>query len=267
VIFVGFQAQFIIPLFYWKLKKKEIWCDFFISLYDTLVFDRKRIKEKSFISWLAKGVDQYTLDKSNLVICDTVAHGTYFCEEFHVSKEKMHVLYLKADRSLYYPREAVKAEASGDKFVVLYFGSILPLQGVEVILEAIKHLETYKNIFFEVIGPINNADKKAYSNVKFYDWLSQDVLAEHIAQADLCLAGHFNADIEKAKRTIPGKAYIYEAMEKRMILGENKANHELFEADDRHFFVEMGNAEALAKQITIVEGMKHGKNKYYSSDI
>lgn len=37
------------------------------------------------------------------------------------------------------------------------------------------------------------------------EWLSQQELADEIAGADLCLAGHFNADIDKAKRTIPGR--------------------------------------------------------------
>ena len=68
--------------------------------------------------------------------------------------------------------------------------------------------------------------------------------------ADLCLAGHFNKDIEKAKRTIPGKAYIYEAMNKPMILGDNEATRELYnESMKGIYFVEMGDAEALAERI------------------
>ena len=73
--------------------------------------------------------------------------------------------------------------------------------------------------------------------------------SKHIAAADLCLAGHFSGNIMKAKRTIPGKAYIYEAMEKPMILGDGMANHELFNADEKHIFVEMGNPKALAGAI------------------
>ena len=61
--------------------------------------------------------------------------------------------------------------------------------------------------------------------------------------------------IEKAKRTIPGKAYIYEAMQKKMILGDGCANRELYHEDERHFFVEMGNAEALANTVKHVYEM------------
>ena len=60
----------------------------------------------------------------------------------------------------------------------------------------------------------------------------------------------FNKEINKAKRTIPGKAYIYQAMGKPMILGENPANHELYsEKDPGITFVEMGSGRKLAEKI------------------
>ena len=62
----------------------------------------------------------------------------------------------------------------------------------------------------------------------------------------------------KAKRTIPGKAYIYEAMKKPMILGDNLATHELYSEDNMHYFVEMGNAEALTQKIIEIE-RKHSE--------
>ena len=66
---------------------------------------------------------------------------------------------------------------------------------------------------------------------------------------NLCLAGHFNNDIDKSKRTIPGKAIIFELMRKPMVLGNSIANHELFKEDDKHYFTEMGNAKELVRII------------------
>ena len=85
---------------------------------------------------------------------------------------------------------------------------------------------------------------------------ASEELANYIAMADLCLAGHFSGEIEKAKRTIPGKAYIYDAMKKKILLGDNSANHELFEEKDGKYFVQMGNPKALADRI--VEIMEEG---------
>ena len=80
-------------------------------------------------------------------------------------------------------------------------------------------------------------------------------MAEYIANADLCLAGHFNGEIDKAKRTIPGKAYIYSAMDKKIILGDNKANHELYKPTHKIFWTEMSNSIALSE--TIKETINH----------
>ena len=82
-------------------------------------------------------------------------------------------------------------------------------------------------------------------------------IAEKIAQADLCLGGHFNDSIMKAKRTIAGKTYIYRAMKKPMILGENAANHELFSSGDKDvYFVKMGDSAALAELILKIRDSK-----------
>ncbi len=78
-------------------------------------------------------------------------------------------------------------------------------------------------------------------------------MANHIAYVNLCLARHFIGSIKKADRTIPGKAYIYEAMDKTMILGDTTANHELFSEDANHLFVRCGDARALAKVMLALE--------------
>lgn len=251
LVFIGFAPQLILPIWNFKLKKKKIIIDFFISMYDTLVFDRKKIKENSIFAKILKAIDKKTILLADYIISDTKEHGKYFIEEFGANKNNLNVLYLEADKSIYYEKRIEKPNKVKDKFVVLYFGSILPLQGVEIVLRAVDILKKEKDIFFYVIGPIQKKYNKVESdNVKYIDWLSQQELAKYINFSDLCLAGHFNKDINKARRTIPGKAYIYDAMNKKMILGENPANHELFtETKGKYYFVEMGSSEKLAEKI------------------
>ena len=251
--FIGFAPQLVLPLFGRKLKKKPIVEDFFISMYDTICLDRKKCKPNGIFGKILHHVDKKTIHAADLVICDTNAHGEYFCDEFSFSSDKISTLYLEADTSIYYPRETT---AHRD-FTVLYFGSVLPLQGVQVILDAIGLLENESGIKFIFIGPLGkNATRKGERITEFIDWLPQDKLAEKIAQADLCLAGHFDNTIMKAKRTIPGKAYIYSAMKKPMILGDNAATHELYcESENGIYFTEMGNPEKLAKLIMSIKEM------------
>lgn len=250
-VFIGFAPQLVLPFFKWKFKGKEIGIDFFISVYDTLVFDRKKFKEQGIVARLLKWIDTITIQAADIVISDTRAHGNYFIEEFGLSPDKLEVLYLEADRSIYYSRFRNKPERMKGRFTVLYFGSILPLQGLEVILDAVDLLKDNKELYFVIIGPIDKKYHKPQADtVEYHNWLSQEELAEYINNADLCLAGHFNNDINKAKRTIPGKAYIYEAMGKPMILGDNPATHELYREDmPGIYFVKMGDAKLLADTI------------------
>lgn len=252
-IFIGFAPQLILPFWHWKFRKKTITIDFFISMYDTLVFDRKKFKKKSIIGKVLWYLDWKTLSLADTVFCDTKEHGAYFAAEFGISSKRLHTLYLEADTSIYYPRSQKK---EGKFFEVLYFGSILPLQGVDIVLKSAQILRENPSVHFTLIGPIGEEYKKVEGEtVTYIPWLSQKQLAEAIAQADLCLAGHFNREIQKASRTIPGKAYIYRAMEKPMILGDNPANRELYSEDMKGiYFVEMGNPQALAGKILEVKG-------------
>ena len=115
-------------------------------------------------------------------------------------------------------------------------------------------LKEEKKIHFIVIGPVSKQyQKPELPTVEYHNWLSQEELAQYISFADLCLAGHFNKDNNKAKRTIPGKAYIYSAMGKPMILGDNAATRELYNENMAGIhFVPMGNAQALADKIKAI---------------
>ena len=251
LIFVGFAPQLVLPFFSHKFKNKEIVMDFFISVYDTMIFDRKKFKQRGLIAKFCKWIDKKTFKHVDTIICDTNAHGDYFSCEFDIPREKFHTLYLNADENVYYPRPQKKPDELKNKFIVLYFGSILPLQGVDVILKMLESFVKDDRFYFYIIGPLKSEYKRVDSdNIEYIEWLSQAQLAEYIARADLCLAGHFNSEIGKAKRTIPGKAYIYKAMKKRMILGDNSATRELFsEGMEDIYFVKMGDSEALADKI------------------
>ncbi|MBQ6888433.1 MAG: glycosyltransferase [Lachnospiraceae bacterium] len=252
-VFIGFAPQLIVPFWGWKWKKSNVIIDFFISLYDTLCYDRKRVSAESTVGRLLYYLDKKTLMAADYVFCDTNAHGKYFIEQFQVPEKKVHTWYLEANDSLYYPMNVKKPKSIRNKFVVLYCGGVFPLQGVDVVLRVMNILKDETKLHFFFIGPIKDKNLKKImpisENITYIKWLSQDKLAKYIGMADLCLAGHFNSSIEKATRTIPGKAYIYQKMGKKMILGENKANRELFEESDQVMFVQMGDEKALADKI------------------
>lgn len=271
-IFVGFAPQLVIPLFAGRFKRYKaaggrVTIDFFISVYDTFVNDRKKIKDRTAAARFTRWLDRKALFMADSIIVDTKAHGRYFTEEFGACADKIRVLYLEADKSVYYPRGRTtrnkesdtsqprdlrnmgRPHDSGRQKIVLYFASMLPLQGAEVVLEAARLMKDMRGIRFVIIGPVK--EKLIQDNITYIDWLSQNELSDAIAEADLCLAGHFNGSIGKASRTIPGKAYIYRAMEKPMILGDNPANREIFDESQTGIgFCKMGDAQSLKSAIT-----------------
>lgn len=262
-IFIGFAPQLVILFFAgrlrrYKAKGGKLTIDFFISVYDTLVNDRKRIKEGGAAARFVMRLDKKTIDIADRVIVDTRAHGKYFINEFGLSSEKEEVLYLEANKTIYYPHEVLRDEKYRGKKLVLYFASALPLQGVDIVLKAAELMKDVEDVCFIIIGPVservlNGMAKPVQDNITYIDWLSQEELSDAIAGADICLAGHFNADIDKASRTIPGKAYIYRAMKKPMILGDNPANRELFdETQEGIRFCRMGDAFSLRDAITVM---------------
>ena len=257
-VFVGFAPQLILPFFH-KFKKNKLTIDFFISIYDTLVHDRKKFKDKGMASKFCHYIDGKTLNAADKVICDTNAHGDFFSVEFNIPRNKIETLYLSADTSIFFPDASIEQNKI---FTVLYFGSILPLQGVEVILDAMRKFSNDNTIQFVIIGPLKNGGQKPLqSNIVYHHWLDQKSLAREINKCHLTLAGHFNGEINKAKRTIPGKAYIYRACHKPMILGDNPATRELYHDGDLGiYFCEMSNPQALADLIESI------KEKHYEQD-
>nr|WP_297706641.1 hypothetical protein [uncultured Butyrivibrio sp.] len=257
VVILGFLPQLIWGKALRQIRKKQtqrgnkpiLIADMFLSVYDTVVQDRRLVSKNGLLARLCRTLDSKVVSEADLIITDTRADGDYFAREFSGEKSKFEPLYLKA-LSITFPDKNISTIEKS----VLYFGTGLPLQGTDVVLKAFKVLSEehgYKCIFIGGLKGLN-AEQKAFAHngtIEYHDWLPLQELYAKIAQVSICLAGHFNPDIDKADRTIPGKAMIYEELGKKMILGDTKANHELFVEDDRHFFVPRGDVEQIVEAV------------------
>jgi len=249
LIFVGFLGQVLMPLVKLRTRKPIIF-DAFISLYDTLCLDRKIFKPNSLMGKLAFWLDKKSCEWADAVITDTDAHADYFSKTFDIKRDKFQTIYLGADTDIFYPRNTPE---NTDKFIIFYYGSGLPLQGIDVILKAAKIIEKNEKIVFQLVGPIRKKYKSLINslnpkNIEFIDWIPYEQLPEKIAQADVCLGGHFS-NIDKAKRIISGKTYQFIAMKKPIIIGDNNANRELFDHRKSSYMVKMSDPQSLVDGI------------------
>jgi glycosyltransferase involved in cell wall biosynthesis len=247
---IGFLGHPLVPIAR-LFTARPIIFDMFISIYDTLIYDRQSFSPGTAIAKIAFWIDQFSCAKANLILVDTQAHAEYIQDTFRIPKEKIKVLFVGCDEKIFTP-----ANLESDPDLVLYYSSYLPLHGTEVVVRAAKILQTLSpSIHFRMIGNgleysriRNLADQLNVKNIQFLPFVPLSQLPKHLSESGICLGGHFGSS-EKAKRVIAGKTYQCLAMAKPTVVGENQANHELLTHGKDAWFCEMDNPQALANAI------------------
>lgn len=253
LVFAGFLGQPLVP---WIRMRSNIpiLFDAFLSIYDTLCFDRKKCQPNSLLGRCAYWLDRTACRQADHILLDTQAHVDYFSTTFQIPQEKLSSIYVGCDEGLFYPRPAQNVP-----FTVLFYGSFLPLHGIETIARAGKILERETGIHFKIIGqdPASDRVKRLVAeynlgqNIQFHPPVPLSRLPDEIAHASICLGGHFGLS-DKARRVIAGKTFQCIAMGKPTIVGDNPANRELLTHGEDALFCKMNDPQALADAILIL---------------
>ena len=220
--------------------------------YETKITDWKR---KPPDSWQARwnfNIDYWSLKLSDLVLADTQAHKDYYCQRYNLPSKKIEVLPVGYDDDLYKPSAIVK---KGNGFRVLFFGSFLPLHGVDVIIQSAKIISGKDpSIQLVIIGsgqtmPLAETlvSELGLNNIEFEGWLSQSMLPKKIATSDVCL-GIFGRT-EKARRVVPHKIFQSLGMRKPLITTRTTAVEEFFSHRENIFLIPEPHPELLAQAI------------------
>ena len=241
-----------------KLRGIPIVWDAFLSLYNTVVEDRKLLAPYNPLSLLLFCWEWLACRLANRIIIDTLAHGEYFSGKFGVSGSKIGRVFVGAETDLFYPakkkiRDSEK-EANVYPFTVLFYGQYIPLHGIKYIVQAAKLTEK-DNIRWILIGQgqekqtiVALAHSLDVVNITFIDWVPYKELLRYLHQADLCL-GVFG-DTDKTKRVIPNKVFQIIAAGSSLLTGDTPAIKELI-PDECHgiSLVPVANAESIAKSV------------------
>ena len=252
VCFAGFYGQ-PTAIALSVLQQKPVILDAYVSTYDTLVEDRNWFKPRSPGGRIARWLDQRACGSAAHVITDTQANRDYLIERFDTGRDDISTVYVGCDETLFYPRD--ESRMIEDKFEVFYYGSFLPLHGVDVIIEAAALLRDRPEIHFTLGGDgrlraaaEREVEQLGLTNVEFVGWIPLEKVPEHISQASICLGGHFS-NVPKAARVVSTKTFQFVAMRKATVVGDNAATRELFRPGEDVYAVPMGNPEALAEAI------------------
>lgn len=251
VMMVGFpgqKAMFLARM----LTLKPIVLDIFTSHYMGYIIDRRRYPKESFRAHYFRFLDKWSCRLANLVTLDTQAHIDYFVNEFGLPSSKFKKIWLGARTDLFRPFET-KPSSPNNPFLVLFWGSFIPLQGVEYIVKAAKILEK-ENIEFNLIGKgqTHESVKKLIGefnlkNINLIGRVSDDELVGYVKNSDICLST-FGPGV-KSETTIQNKIFETLASKKPLITAKTKAVLELFIDNEHLLLCEKANASDLADKI------------------
>lgn len=254
VMFLAYAGAQTVAILAKILSRKKIVADPIVSLYDTMVFDRKKVSRFGLRSAYYYALDWLMCRLADVIILDTDANIEYFRRTFKAPASKFRRLFIGTDEKIMRPQGDKKRE---DTFLVHFHGFFIPLHGVEYIVKAAKILEA-ENVGFNIIGRGQtykqvrkiSADSDI-KNIKFIDPVPYGAIPEYMRKADVILGIFGNTG--KASRVVPNKVYDAIAMGKAVITAETPAVRELFSGGENCLFCRPADPKDLADKIMILK--------------
>ena len=236
-----------------RFPRKILVFDAFISAYDTLVSDRKKVHPGNPLAWFIWLTDFIDCHLADEILIDTKAHKEYFRRMFALHPADITVVYLEAPEE--FRPDPHHRKAMGKTCEVLFYGSYIPLQGIDIILKAAAILQNqHAHIHFTLVGGGQTYAKMRMlatdwklTNITFKPFVPLHNLPAIIRDADIAL-GIFGTG-DKTQRVIPHKVIECMACGVPVITADTPAIHERYKEGEGIYLVPAGDAYALAGKI------------------
>ncbi len=281
IVYVPYPAVFVVFLLSRlpkKLQPKRLFVDAFISMYDTVVNDRSLLKEGSVLARILYRVEKAAYIFSTKVIVDTPQNLNFLHAMFQIDKSKLESIPLSTDEQQF---QAIDYRAQAKTCRVLFVGTLIPLHGIQTILDAATILSGRDDIAFRIVGDGQEASKVEHWKAKNTSalhwerkWQPSASIAKEIEQADICL-GIFGTG-NKTQRVCPFKLYAYAGVGRSIITGSTDWTEKLLRQSNEQFFetTPVGDAEKLAQMIvrladdsTLRENLALASRKLYEKHL
>ena len=251
VYFVSYMGYFLV-IFLRIFTKKPIVFDYYVSLHDMMVKDRKVFRVDSFLGKITFWLDKRSLELADYVIVDTTQLINTAVENYGIDRNKFTRLPLAVNEEQIFKKEVARHK---DMFTMVYMGSYIPFHGVDIVMKAAKILEDKgEEVYFLMLGKGQKYEESTalakelnIQNIEFIDFVTMEELNDYYNASDVTL-GAYGAG-ERAKVFITNKAYESFAVGKPHVTLETPAMKELFVGDENIFFVKDSASESLAQKI------------------
>jgi glycosyltransferase involved in cell wall biosynthesis len=171
-------------------------------------------------------LERNILHRADLVLTDTAQHASFYEAQFGLPKEKILAIPVGAVETRTSSSATVEIEAAEKSFGVLFYGSMLPLHGIDIVVSAAAQLSDLP-IRFDFVGGNAQQARRLHDLCATYGvtrythrfWVPLDeLIAIDIPRTDLCLGGPFGGT-PQARRVITGKTSQCLALGKATIIG------------------------------------------------
>lgn len=257
VMLVGYPGQFDVYLgrllTWWRRKPMAL--DILMSLH--LIAEERGLTRKSpFTGWLIFWMEKIGLKLPDLLIADTVEYETYYRQKYNLPPKRFRRVPLGVDDRIYNPRPDLQPPVNC--FRVIYYGTFIPLHGIETVIRAAALLRDCPHIQFDLYGDGQERPKAEQlarqmdlCNVRFCGWLEKEKLPEEIARSHVCL-GVFGTT-KQSLCTIQNKIWEGMMMHRPVITGDAEAIRSELTHKKHVYLVERANPQALADAILELE--------------
>ncbi len=215
-----------------------------VSVTETLVEDRRLFGPRSLRGRAARALDRVTLGAADLVLADTVAHGTYL--QALAPRATVGVWYLGPEPEFCVPRAAAPVARR-----VLFYGRCVPLHGIDTVIAAAERLRGRAQFVLIGSGPerprLEGLVKARGVPLVWRPEVPLTTLPDELAAAAVVL-GVFGTG-QKAAMVVPNKVYQVAASGRPLVTRDGPALREVLEPGVHCLACPPGDPEALATAV------------------
>jgi len=246
----GHRLVPFIKLLAW-LTRRKVAFDPFLSRYNTRIEDRKLYRPGGLQAWICRWQDWSSTHAADVLVFDTQEHQGYFYSRYGLDKP-YRILPVGVDEVVFRAVDPARIPRPypQDGFQILFYGSFIPLQGVEHILSA-AGLLAGQGFRFTLIGDgqtyaemRKRAQEAGTADLVFAAPVPEASLIPYLFHADVCL-GIFS-DSLKAANVVPNKVVQAAAMGKPIVTRDSQAIRRYFRPMEDAFLIPPADPRALA---------------------
>ena len=229
---VTFRAFEILPIVLALAGRRPVVYDEFINPVEWFVEEHGRLRPGSLGATALRGAFRAMMRRCALVLADTASHAAHAAELMDLPREHWAVVPVGTDEDTFRPVERTPAEhgpgkrAQGAPFRVLYYGSMLPLHGLDVLLEAAVQLADRDDIVVDVVGG-SDAERARVdaaiargAHATYRSWVPYEELPALFAASGLAVGGPLGGTVQ-SRYVITGKTFQFLASAVPTLVGAN----------------------------------------------